>query len=346
MPDPVLTRAIDAVASGHDLSVDEAAEVLAVIMAGEASDVQASGLLIALRTKGETVEEIAGLARTMRSLAAPVTTLRDALVDTAGTGGGRPTFNVSTTAALIAAGAGCAVAKHGNRSATGRSGSADVLEALGVRIDLDPAAVGHCIDELGFGFMFAPAHHQAMRFIVPVRKELAVRTIFNFLGPLTNPAGARRQLIGVSDPGYLETMAGALALLGVDRALVVSSQDSLDELSIAAPTSVVEVDGAEMIAYTLSPEDVGLRTAVDRDATAGGSPQDNAATTRAILAGEPGPRRDLAVLNAAAAIYAAGRADDLGAGVAAAQAAIDDGAALRTLEALVARTGELAEAAA
>jgi anthranilate phosphoribosyltransferase len=343
MPDPVLTSAIDAVASGRDLGVDEAARVLAVIMAGEASEAQIAALLIGLRTKGETVEELAGLARTMRALASPVTTSRDGLVDTCGTGGGRPTFNVSTTAALIAAGAGCAVAKHGNRSATGRSGSADVLEALGVRIDLDVAAVGRCIDELGFGFMFAPAHHRAMRFVVPVRKELAVRTVFNFLGPLTNPAGARRQLIGVSDPGYVETIAGALALLGVERALVVSSQDALDEMSISAPTTVVEVAGADLTTYTVIPEDVGLRTVPDLDATAGGSPQDNAATTRAILAGEQGPRRDLAVLNAAAAIYAAGRAGDLSAGVAAAQAAIDDGAAMRTLDALVARTQQLAE---
>jgi anthranilate phosphoribosyltransferase len=346
MPDPVLTRAIDAVASGRDLSADEAAEVLAVVMAGDASEAEIAGLLIGLRTKGETIEELAGLARTMRELAAPVKTSREGLVDTCGTGGGRPTFNVSTTAALIAAGAGCAVAKHGNRSATGRSGSADVLEALGVRIELDAAAVGRCIDDIGFGFMFAPAHHQATRFVVPVRKQLAVRTIFNFLGPLTNPAGARRQLIGVSDPGYVETIAGALALLGVERALVVSSEDSLDEMSISAPTTVVEVDGADLRTYTLTPEDVGLPTAPDPDATAGGSPEDNAATTRAIFAGEPGPRRDLAVLNAAAAIYAAGRVDDLAAGVAAAQAAIDDGAALRTLDALVARTQELAGAEA
>ena len=346
MPDPVLTRAIDAVASGHDLSADEAAEVLAVVMAGDASEAQIAGLLIALRTKGETVAELAGLARTMRSLATPVQSSREDLVDTAGTGGGRPTFNVSTTAALIAAGAGCAVAKHGNRSATGRSGSADVLEALGVRIDLTPEAVGVCIDELGFGFMFAPAHHQAMRFVVPVRKELAVRTIFNFLGPLTNPAGARRQLIGVSDRAYVDTMAGALALLGVQRALVVSSQDSLDEMSISAPTTIVEVDGTDLRTYTVRPEDVGLATAPDVEAVLGGSPQDNAATARAILGGERGPRRDLAVLNAGAAIYAAGRADDLAAGVTAAQAAIDDGAATRTLDALVARTRELAPAKA
>jgi anthranilate phosphoribosyltransferase len=342
MPDPVLTPAIDKIASGRHLSQDEAAEVLEVIMAGDASEAQIAGLLIALRTKGETVEEIAGLARTMRALAAHVTTARDQLVDTAGTGGGRPTFNVSTTAALIAAGAGCAVAKHGNRSATGRSGSADVLEALGVRIDLPPDAVGTCIDELGFGFMFAPRHHQATRFVIPVRKELAVRTIFNFLGPLTNPAGARRQVVGVSDPAFVQVIAGALALLGVDRARVVSSHDALDEMSIAAPTTVVEVDGPDLIAYTVSPEDCGLTTSADPGATLGGSPEENAATTRAIFGGETGPRRDLAVLNAGAAIYAAGRADDLADGVAAAQAALDDGAALRTLDALALRTQQLA----
>ena len=346
MPDPALTQAIDKVASGRSLSQDEAAGVLEVIMAGDASEAQIAGLLIGLRTKGETVDEIAGLARTMRALAAHVTTARDELVDTAGTGGGRPTFNVSTTAALIAAGAGCAVAKHGNRSATSRSGSADVLEALGVRIDLSPQAVGTCIDELGFGFMFAPRHHQATRFVVPVRKELAVRTIFNFLGPLTNPAGARRQVIGVSDPAFVEVLAGALALLGVDRALVVSSHDALDEMSISAPTTVVEVDGADLNTYTVTPEDCGLTTSADPLATLGGSPDENAATTRAIFGGERGPRRDLAVLNAGAAIYAAGRADDLAAGVAAAEAAIDGGAATRTLDALVARTQQLAGEAA
>ena len=344
MPDPVLTQAIDKVASGRHLSVDEAAEVLEVIMAGDASETQIAGFLIGLRAKGETIEELAGLARTMRALAAHVATSRDALVDTAGTGGGRLTFNVSTTAALIAAGAGCAVAKHGNRSATSRSGSADLLEALGVRIDLAPEAVGTCIDEVGFGFMFAPRHHQATRFVVPVRKELAVRTIFNFLGPLTNPAGARRQVIGVSDPAFVQTIAGALALLGVDRALVVSSHDALDEMSISAPTTVVEVDGAELRTYTVRPEDCGLSTSDDPQATLGGSPAENAAATRAIFAGETGPRRDLVVLNAGAAIYAAGRADDIAAGVEAAQAAIDDGSATRTLDAFVARTQQLAEA--
>ena len=214
--------------AGRDLSLDDAAAVLSEIMAGEASEVQIAGFLIALRTKGETVDELAGLARTMRGFAAHVTVDRDNLLDTAGTGGGRQTFNVSTTAALIAAGAGCTVAKHGNRSATGLSGSADVLEALGARIDLRPEAVAQCIEDVGFGFMFAPTHHQATRYVIPVRRELAVRTIFNFLGPLTNPAGATRQLIGVSDPAYLDVLAGALARLGAERALVVSSEDGLD----------------------------------------------------------------------------------------------------------------------
>src|SRR5271170_6899586 len=265
MPNPILTHAIDALASRSDLSADQAAEVLAEIMHGDVSETQIAGFLIALRTKGETVDELAGLARTMRDLAAHVPTARQNLLDTAGTGGGRTSFNVSTTAALIAAGAGCPVAKHGNRSATSLSGSADVLEALGARIDLGPDAVARCIDDVGFGFMFAPAHHQATRYVIPVRRQLAVRTIFNFLGPLTNPAGATRQLIGVSDPSYLETMAGALALLGTEHALLVSSEDGLDELSISAPTIVVEVVGEELRRYTVSPEDVGLARAPAED---------------------------------------------------------------------------------
>jgi anthranilate phosphoribosyltransferase len=336
----VLTRAIDALASGHDLAQEEAAGVLAEIMAGNASEAQIAAFLIGLRTKGETIDELAGLAGTMRALATPVPCDRGDLVDTAGTGGGRSTFNVSTTAALIAAGAGCALAKHGNRSATSLSGSADVLEALGARIDLAPAAVARCIDEAGFGFMFA--HHQATRFVVPVRKELGVRTIFNFLGPLTNPAGARRQLIGVSDAAYLERMAGALARLGVDRALVVSSEDGLDEMSTSAPTHVVEVNGDAVERYVVAPQDVGLELSAP-DAVKGGTPDANAATTRAILAGEPGPERGLALINAGAAIYAAGLADSLRDGVDAAREAIDSGAALRTTDAYVALSRQLAD---
>jgi anthranilate phosphoribosyltransferase len=344
LPNPVLTDAIDRLASREDLPAEDMAAVLAEIMAGNASETETAAVLIALRTKGETVDELVGLASTMRRFAAPVElpeATRDAVIDTAGTGGGRQTFNVSTTAALIAAGAGCAVAKHGNRSATGLSGSADVLEALGVRIDLAPAAVAQCIEQIGFGFMFAPAHHGATRFVVPVRKELAVRTIFNFLGPLTNPAGATRQVIGVSDPAFLDVIAGALARLGARHALVVSSADGLDELSTAGTTRVVEVDGGGLRSYDVAPEDVGLARSAYED-VAGGPPEANALTARRILAGEAGPARDLAVLNAGAAIYAAGRADALEPGVRAAEAAIDSGAAAAALDRLVELTGKLA----
>jgi anthranilate phosphoribosyltransferase len=336
MPNPVLTDAIDALASRRDLSESQAAEVLAEIMRGEVSETQIAGFLIALRTKGETVDELAGLARTMRELAAHVATGRADLLDTAGTGGGRRTFNVSTTAALIAAGAGCAVAKHGNRSATGLSGSADLLEALGARIDLAPDGVARCIEEAGFGFMFAPAHHRATRFVVPVRHELAVRTIFNLLGPLTNPAGADRQLIGVSDPGFMDTVAGALARLGVRRALVVSSEDGMDEVSVSAATRVVEVNGQEIVHYTITPEELGVASTPASDPTLeGGTPADNARVTRAILAGEQGPRADLAAINAGAAIYAAGAVATLAEGVGAARAALADGSAARALASYV-----------
>jgi anthranilate phosphoribosyltransferase len=334
MPNAVLTNAIDALASRRDLSAEQTAEVLAEIMHGEVSETQIAAFLIALRTKGETVQELTGLARTMRELAAHVPIERDDLLDTSGTGGGRSTFNVSTTAALIAAGAGCAVAKHGNRSATSRSGSADLLEALGARIDLRPDGVARCIEEAGFGFMFAPAHHQATRFVIPVRRELAVRTIFNLLGPLTNPAGARRQLIGVSDARFLETIAGALASLGVDRALIVSSEDGLDEISAWAPTKVLEVNGEEIRPYTLDPREAGIAPASEADAehaSRGGTPQENAAVTRAILDGDTGLSTDLAVINAGAAIYAAGRAETIAAGVQMARAALEDGSAAGAL---------------
>ncbi len=343
MPLEVLTQAIDSLASRADLSQEQAGAVLAEIMAGNASEAQIAAFLIALRTKGETAAELAGLAGTMRALATRVPCARPDLVDTAGTGGGRSTFNVSTTAALIAVGAGCAVAKHGNRSATSASGSADVLEALGARIDLGPEAVARCVDATGFGFMFAPAHHAAMRWVMPVRRELAVRTIFNFLGPLTNPAGARRQLIGVSDPRMLDVMAQALARLGCDRALVVSSEDGLDEMSTSAATQVVEVNGTDVRRYVVTAADVGL-PAADAASLTGGSPAENAAVTRRILEGEPGPPRDIAVLNAGAAIYAAGRAADLAAGVAAAQEAIDAGLSAGALERYVALSEELAPA--
>ena len=337
-PNETVTHALDALASGRDLSAEQASDVLAEIMAGEVSHVQIAGFLIALRTKGETVAELTGLARTMRSLALPVLVERDQLLDTAGTGGGRTTFNVSTTAALIAAGAGCAVAKHGNRSATSRSGSADLLEALGARIDLGPADVARCIEDVGFGFMFAPGHHQATRFVVPVRRELAVRTIFNFLGPLTNPAGARRQLVGVSDPAYLETIAGALSQLGVDRALVVSSLDGLDEVSTTAPTRIVEVNGEQIDAYTVTPEQLGVKLATSGEGLEGGDPAHSAAVTRGVLAASDGPARDLALINAGAAIYTAGAAATLAEGVEQAREALDDSRAAATLEAFIRAT--------
>jgi anthranilate phosphoribosyltransferase len=340
VPNAILTRAIDALASRRDLEADETAAVLAEIMHGGVSETQIAGFLIALRTKGETVQELTGLARTMRALAAHVPTTREELLDTAGTGGGRRTFNVSTTAALIAAGAGCAVAKHGNRSATSSSGSADLLEALGARIDLEPAAVASCIDDAGFGFMFAPAHHQATRFVVPVRRELAVRTIFNLLGPLTNPAGARRQLIGVSDARYMEVIAGTLASLGVERALVVAGEDGLDEISIAAATKVLEVNGTEISRYELLAEEVGVSRCDDRDFEhdcAGGTPQQNAAITTAILHGEAAAEgrpasAELALINAGAAVYAAGQVDSIADGVDAARSALADGSAAAALD--------------
>jgi anthranilate phosphoribosyltransferase len=336
MPNEILSAAIDRVARREDLSEADAAAVLDQIMHGDASEIQIAGFLIALRTKGETPQELAGLARTMRALALPVRVDRSDLLDTAGTGGGSSSFNVSTTAALIAAGAGCAVAKHGNRSATSRSGSADVLEALGARIDLDPEAIARCIEHAGFGFIFAPAHHQATRYVVPVRRELAVRTIFNMLGPLTNPAGANRQLIGVFDPAALEVVAGALALLGTERALVVASDDGLDEVSATAPTQVMEVRGSEVRRYTVEPAQLPLDAAPA--APAGASPGENAAVTRAILAGGPAPGRAVALANAGAAIYVAGRAESLVEGIERAREAVDSGDAERALERFIEAT--------
>ena len=327
---PILTEAIDRLAGGEDLAADEAARVLREVMEGAASEAETAAFLIALRTKGETVHEIAGLAATMRALALQVDAGGD-LVDTAGTGGGRPTFNVSTTAAFIAAGAGCRMAKHGNRSATSQCGSADVLEALGARIDLEPHEVAGCIDAIGFGFMFAPKHHAAMRHVVPVRKALGVRTIFNLLGPLTNPAGASRQVIGVSDPARLETMAAALAELGTDRALVVSSADGLDELSVSGTTQVVELREGQLASYEVSPEKVGLEPASD-GAVGAGSPDENARVLRGVLEGKGGTERALAVLNAGAAIYVGGQAKSIRAGVERAEQAVDSGAALRVLD--------------
>jgi anthranilate phosphoribosyltransferase len=341
LPNPVLTEAIDRLASGEDLSSDHAAAVLGEVMNGDASEAQAAAFLIALRTKGETVDELIGLARTMRSLALSVDVARDDLLDTAGTGGGRPTFNVSTTAALVAAGAGCVVAKHGNRSATGRSGSADVLEALGARIDLEPAAVADCIETVGFGFMFAPHHHLAMRHVVAVRRELGVRTIFNFLGPLTNPAGATRQVIGVSDGRYIDTIAAALRGLGGTTALVVSSEDGLDEISVSGATRVVELRDGEIRSHTLTPESLGVEE-FPPDAVGAADPSRSAEIARAVMSGTGGAERALVVVNAGAAIYVGGGADSVEAGVRAAEAAIDSGAARDAMERFVRHTQSVA----
>jgi anthranilate phosphoribosyltransferase len=344
MPNDILTRAIDALCDGSHLTADHTSAALSEIMEGRAEPVQIGAFLIALRAKGETVPELVGLARTMRALASHVKIEHKTLVDTAGTGGGPSTFNISTTAALIAAGADCCVAKHGNRSATSKSGSADLLEALGVRIELTPEQVAECIDEVGFGFMFAPRHHQATKEVVPVRKALAVRTIFNMLGPLTNPAGARRQLLGVSDRTFQETIAEALVDLGCERALVVSGDDGLDELTITARTRVIEVADGGTEEWFVEAEELGLNPA-SLEEIRGGEPEENAAVVREILDGASGPAREIAVLNAGATIFVAGQADDLAAGVEKAAGAIDSGAAKDVLERLVERSCDLAGAA-
>lgn len=341
MPNEILTRAIDELCEGSHLTADHTSAVLAEIMEGRGSEAQIAAFLIALRAKGETVPELVGLARTMRELAAEVEVDPEGLVDTAGTGGGPATYNVSTTAALIAAGAGCRVAKHGNRSATSKCGSADLLEALGVSIELTPEQVATCIDELGFGFMFAPRHHAATRHVVPVRKELGVRTIFNLLGPLTNPAGARRQLLGVADRSYQETIAEALIGLGCERALVVSGDDGLDELSLSGRTRVIEVSDGGTEEWFADPAELGLEPA-PIEAVAGGEPDANAAVVRGVLAGEAGPALDLALLNAGAAILVAGGAEDLAAGIERARESVAGGAATTVLEKLVERSRALA----
>lgn len=341
MPSEVLATAIDTLLAGDDLGRDGAAAALEAVMSGEAGEVQTAGLLVALRAKGETRDELAGLASVIRAHATHVVTGVPGLVDTCGTGGGRPTFNISTAAAFVTAGAGVPVAKHGNRSATSRSGSADVLEAAGARIDLDPDAVATCLAECGVAFMFAPGHHPAFRHIVPVRRALGVRTIFNLLGPLTNPAGARRQLLGVSDPAYLERMGGALADLGTERALLVHGRDGLDEVTTDGITDAVEVHDGAVTRREIDPAALGIAPPGPDDLR-GGEPADNARIMEGVLAGEPGAARDVVALNAAAALWVAGVADDLAAGLAAATASIDGGQARRALARFVETTNRLA----
>jgi anthranilate phosphoribosyltransferase len=340
VPSEVITRAIDRMLAGEDLGRAGAAEALEAVLSGEAGDAQTAAFLIALRAKGETAEELAGLAETVRGHAERVVPPDGPFIDTCGTGGGLPSFNISTTSTFVVAGAGVAVAKHGNRSATSKCGSADVLEALGARIDLDPDAISRCLEETGLGFMFAPSHHPAFRHIVPVRRALGVRTIFNMLGPLTNPAGAPRQLIGVSDAAYLERMGQALAQLGTERALLVRGRDGMDEVSSGAVSDVVAVDGGEVVASEIDPLALGYMAPLGGD-LAGGDPAHNADVLRRVLDGERGPSRDVVELNAAAAVWLAGRTASLAEAIPVVQESIDGGAARERLEVFVATTRRL-----
>jgi anthranilate phosphoribosyltransferase len=326
-----LARLLD----GRDLARAEARAVMAEIMRGEATPAQIGGFLVALRLKGETADEIAGCAEAMREHVLPVRPRRDDLVDTAGTGGdGGATINISTAAAIVAAAAGAGVAKHGNRAVSSASGSADVLEALGFELEQPPERIAASIDELGFGFMFAPSHHPAMRHAAPVRRELAARTVFNVLGPLTNPAGARAQVIGVYAKPLVRTIAEVLAQLGARRAFVVHGAHGIDELSPAGPNDVCEVVDGDVRSRTIDPVDLGIERC-DPEELRGGTPAENAEAIRRVLAGERGGRRDAILLNAAGAIAAAGHAEDLREGLELAREAVDTGEAGRRLEALV-----------
>jgi anthranilate phosphoribosyltransferase len=332
----VIQDALGRLLDGRDLSRAEAREAMGEIMRGEATAAQIGGFLVALRLKGETVDEIAGCAEAMREHVLPVEPARPDLVDTAGTGGdGAHTLNISTAAALVAAAAGAGVAKHGNRAVSSASGSADVLEALGFELELAPARIARSIDELGFGFMFAPTHHPAMRHAAAVRRELAARTIFNVLGPLTNPARARAQIVGVYAPDLVPTIAGVLASLGADRAFVVYGAGGIDELSPAGPNLVCELAGGEVHRREIDPAELGIERCAEEDLR-GGSPADNAAMIRAVFAGERGARRDAILLNAAGAIAAAGHAEDLREGLELARVTVDSGAAGVRLDELVA----------
>jgi anthranilate phosphoribosyltransferase len=327
-----LARLLD----GHDLSRAEAREVMDTIMSGEATPGQIGGFLVALRLKGETADEIAGSAEAMRAHAIPVHPRRDDLVDTAGTGGdGGRTFNISTAAALVAAAAGAGVAKHGNRSVSSASGSADVLEELGFRLDLTPERIAQSIDELGFGFMFAPTHHPAMKHAGPVRRELATRTVFNVLGPLTNPAGARAQVVGVYSADLVPVIADVLAQLGARRAFVVHGAGGIDELSPTGPNLVAEVVDGDVREREIDPLDLGIERCSPEE-LCGGTPAENAERIREVFAGAGGGRSSAILLNAAGAIAAGGHAQDLREGIELAREAIDSGKATERLDALVA----------
>jgi anthranilate phosphoribosyltransferase len=327
-----LARLLD----GHDLARDEAREAMNTIMSGEATPAQIGGFLVALRLKGETADEIAGCAEAMRAHVLAVHPQREDLVDTAGTGGdGGRTFNISTAAALVAAAAGAGVAKHGNRAVSSASGSADVLEALGFELELPPDRIAESIDTLGFGFLFAPTHHPAMKHAAPVRKELAARTVFNVLGPLTNPAGARAQVVGVYSPDLVKTLAEVLAALGARRAFVVHGAGGIDELSPAGPNLVYEVVDGGVREREIDPLELGIARCAP-EVLRGGSPEENAAAIREVFAGGDGGRRDAILLNAAGAIAAGGHAEDLREGLELARQALESGAAAERLEALIA----------
>jgi anthranilate phosphoribosyltransferase len=327
---PILARLAD----GASLSAEEADAAFAILMEGQASETEIAAFLMALRVRGETIEEIAAGARALRSRARRVEA-GDDVIDTCGTGGAWSTFNVSTAAAIVAAGAGAKVAKHGNKTSTRKSGSADVLAALGVNLEAEPDVVATCIREAGVGFLFAPAHHSAMRHVGPARRALGVRTIFNLVGPLSNPAGAKRQLLGVSRREQVRPMAEALAKLGAERAWVVHGEDGLDEITTTGKTFVASLENGRIREMTVGPKDARLPLAKRADLE-GGTPEENAAALRAMLKGKTGPMRDIVALNAAAALVVAGLASDLKQGVEAANAAIDDGRAELALERLIA----------
>lgn len=331
----MIDEALHILTEGRSLSRQQAAEAMQVLMSGEATPAQVGGFLVALRMKGESAEEITGFAETMRRLATRVVTSRSPLVDTCGTGGDHSgSFNISTTAAFVVAGAGVAVAKHGNRSATSLCGSADVLEALGVNIDASPELVGKCIDEVGIGFLFARSLHGAMKNVAGIRRELRVRTVFNLLGPLTNPAGACGQVMGVFKRDYVEPIAQVLSNLGTRHAFVVAGSDGLDELTLCGPSSVAEARDGSVRAYEMDAAEYGMPR-VEREALKGGDATRNAELLRSVLEGESGPHREIVVLNAAAGILAGAGASDWKLALEAARASIDSGAALAKLKQLV-----------
>ena len=330
----MIREAIETLVSGRSLSMAESAQVMNEIMTGEATPAQLGAFLTALRLKGETPEEVAGMARTMRDKALRVE-VEGPLVDTCGTGGDASgTFNISTTVGFVLAGAGVRVAKHGNRAMSGASGSADVLEAGGVKIDLGPEGVRRCLEEVGIGFMFAQRFHPSMRFAAGPRREIGIRTVFNILGPLTNPAGAGHQLIGVSDPAVGENMAKVLGMLGGSRALVVHGRDGLDEISLGETTQVWELKEGAVSSYDLTPEELGLER-IGRSELGVGDVSESARIVRSVLQGTPGPHRNVVLANAAGALIAADRVAAFKEGIAVAAESIDSGSAERRLDALI-----------